>query len=70
MKKIGKIFRISGLVSSIIGVFYAIATNNSAEAFAWICCSIWIVNIIITESILKQAEELVNDLKKQIENKN
>jgi hypothetical protein len=70
MKKIGKLFRMLGLVSSIIGVFYAIATNNPAEAFAWICCSIWIVNIMITESILKQAEELVKDLKKQIENKN
>lgn len=69
MKKIGKIFRILGLVSSIIGAFCSIATNNSAEAFAWICCSIWIVNIMITESILKQAEELVDDLKKQIENK-
>ena len=52
LTKINKVVNIVALVSSISGAIMHFTTGNTSAAIAWTCCSIWIVNTMMTERLL------------------
>jgi|688.fasta_scaffold32774_7 hypothetical protein len=52
LTKINKILNIVSLVSSISGAIMHFVTGNTSASIAWTCCSIWIVNVMMTERLL------------------
>ena len=50
--KINKVVNIVALVSSISGAIMHFITGNTSASIAWACCSLWIVNTIMTEHLL------------------
>jgi len=52
LTKINKVLNIVALVSSISGAIMHFITGNTSAAIAWTCCSIWIVNVMMTERLL------------------
>lgn len=64
MKTIYKTFQILALVSAAGASFTSATTGNSTAAIAWTCCSLWIWNVMKTESVLEKTNALLEDLKK------
>lgn len=62
--KINKVVNIVALVSSISGAIMHFITGNTSAAIAWTCCSLWIWNVMKTESVLEKTNALLEDLKK------
>jgi hypothetical protein len=52
LTKINKIVNIVSLVAAISGAIMHYVTGNTSAAIAWTCCSIWIVNVMMTERLL------------------
>lgn len=67
MKKITKVVQIVALVSAVPASIISFASGRSTEGIAWGCCALWIVNTLLTESILTKTEKLVEILKEENE---
>ena len=52
LAKINKVVNIVSLVSSISGAIIHFVTGNTSAAIAWTCCSLWIMNSMMTERLL------------------
>ena len=65
MKTIYKTFQILALVSAAGASFTSATMGNSTAAVAWGCCVCWILNLMLTERVLEKANALLEDLKKE-----
>lgn len=65
MKTIYKTFQILALVSAAGASFTSATMDNSTEALAWGCCVCWIFHSMSTEHVLEKANALLEQMKKQ-----
>jgi len=50
--KFNKIVNIVSLVVTLCSSVVSYANGNTSASIAWACCSLWIVNTMITERLL------------------
>ena len=65
LTKINKVVNIVSLVVTLCSSVVSYANGNTSAAIAWTWCSIWIVNVMMTERVLEKTEALNEELKKQ-----
>jgi len=52
LTKINKVINIVALVVTLCSSVVSYANGNTSASIAWACCSLWIVNVMITERSL------------------